>query len=36
VRQRTYGSKIGSAGYIFPSRSNIAIINNTVPTPPLG
>ncbi len=29
-------SKIGSTGYILPSRSNITIINNTSPIPPLG
>jgi hypothetical protein len=30
------GSRIGLAGYILPSRSNITIINNTNPMPPLG
>jgi hypothetical protein len=28
--------KIGSTGYILPSTSNITIINNTNPIPPLG
>lgn len=29
-------SKIGLTGYILPSRSNITIITNTKPIPPLG
>jgi hypothetical protein len=31
-----FGGKIGSAGYSLPSTSNITIINNTNPIPPLG
>ena len=30
------GSRIGTAGYILPSRINITMISNTNPIPPLG
>lgn len=31
-----FDPKIAATDYIFPSRSNMTMINNTVPMPPLG